>query len=126
MYLQILATDYDGTLARDGVVASKTMQSLQELKNSGRKVILVTGRELPDLQRVCPDLSIFDLVVAENGALVYSPATKEERLVAPAPSQALVALLKSKGVVPLSVGKTIIATWKPNEALVLQAIQELG
>ncbi|TPJ43176.1 HAD-IIB family hydrolase, partial [Mesorhizobium sp. B2-6-5] len=74
MYFIALATDYDGTLAHDGVVSKKTLAALERFKKSGRKLLLVTGRELPDLKRVFPDIGMFDKVVAENGALIYTPA----------------------------------------------------
>ena len=48
MYIICLATDYDGTLAHDGAVAETTVEALIDFKRSGRKLILVTGRELPD------------------------------------------------------------------------------
>jgi HAD superfamily hydrolase (TIGR01484 family) len=53
-----LATDYDGTLAHDGVVDEATIKALKRFRQSGRKLILVTGRELPDLERVFPHLVI--------------------------------------------------------------------
>lgn len=126
MYVICLATDYDGTLAHDGVVDSDTVDALVRLKRSGRKLVLVTGRELPDLVEVCPRLDLFDRVVVENGALLFDPATKQERSLGPEPSLAFVALLKEKGVAPLSVGRSIVATWEPNETAVLEAIRELG
>ncbi len=45
-----LATDYDGTLAQEGRVAREALDALKRLKESGRKIILVTGRQLPELQ----------------------------------------------------------------------------
>lgn len=44
-----LATDYDGTLAHHGVVDGPTLEALRRLKESGRRLVLVTGRELPEL-----------------------------------------------------------------------------
>ena len=78
MYFVALATDYDGTLAEDGKVSSSTISALERCAKSGRKLILVTGRELPDLRRVFPELGQFNLVVAENGALLYDPSTETE------------------------------------------------
>ncbi|TIV90480.1 MAG: HAD family phosphatase, partial [Mesorhizobium sp.] len=72
MYFMALATDYDGTLAHNGLVAASTLSALETLKRSGRKLILVTGRELPDLKEVFPEIGLFDKVVAENGALIYT------------------------------------------------------
>ena len=46
-----LATDYDGTLATDGRVDHATVDSLRKLHDSGRKILLVTGRQLPELPR---------------------------------------------------------------------------
>jgi hydroxymethylpyrimidine pyrophosphatase-like HAD family hydrolase len=36
MYFVALATDYDGTLAEDGLVAEATIEALEALKQSGR------------------------------------------------------------------------------------------
>lgn len=47
-----LATDYDGTLAHDGKVDDATLTALEKLSASGRKLLLVTGRHLPDLKNV--------------------------------------------------------------------------
>jgi hydroxymethylpyrimidine pyrophosphatase-like HAD family hydrolase len=126
MYFVALATDYDGTLARHGNVDAATKEALREVRRSGRKLILVTGRDLRDLQRVFPDLDLFDLVVAENGALLFDPAKKEERPLAEPPSQAFVDRLRELGVSPLSVGRTIVATWEPHQKVVLDVIHELA
>jgi hypothetical protein len=126
MYISCLATDYDGTLAQDGVVDDATADALVAFRRSGRRLLLVTGRELPDLVRVFPRIDLFDRVVAENGALLFDPATKKESPLGPGPSAELVETLRKKGVNPLSVGRSIVATWEPNEKLVLEAIREHG
>ncbi|WP_372671686.1 HAD family hydrolase, partial [Escherichia coli] len=51
-----LATDYDGTLAHHGKVAPEVLASLTALAQSGRKLILVTGRELDELLGVFPGI----------------------------------------------------------------------
>ncbi|MER8488245.1 HAD-IIB family hydrolase [Mesorhizobium australicum] len=126
MYFIALATDYDGTLAHDGTVSNKTLAALERFKKSGRKLLLVTGRELPDLKRVFPDVGLFDKVVAENGALIYTPASEEERAISPSPEPEFVARLKKQGVKPLSVGRSIVATWEPHQATVLEVIKQMG
>ena len=126
MYLIALAADYDGTLARHGRVDALTVGALERLKASGRKLLMVTGRELPDLKRVFHRIDLFDTIVAENGSLLYFTETQEERLVAAAPPSELVDALRARDVLPLSVGRGIIATWTPNEATVLDCIRELG
>lgn len=126
MYLIAIATDYDGTLAHHGSVDEATIAALRRLKASGRKLIMITGRELPDLKSVFDRLDLFDIVVAENGSLLYFPERKEERLVAPPPPAELVEALRRRGVEPLSVGRGIVATWEPHEATALECIRELG
>ncbi|QIG50402.1 HAD hydrolase family protein [Nordella sp. HKS 07] len=126
MYLISVATDYDGTLAHNGRVDPPTIAAFERLKASGRKLLMVTGRELPHLKRVFARLDLFDGVVAENGSLLYFPEREEERLVAAKPPAELVAALRNRGVHPLSVGGGIIATWEPNETTVLECIRELG
>ncbi len=121
-----LATDYDGTLAHHGRVAPGTVAALERLRASGRKAVLVTGRELPDLERVFPRLDLFDRVVAENGALLYRPPTREERLLAEPPPAAFVERLRAAGCEPLGVGRVIVATREPHERVVLDAIRDLG
>jgi HAD superfamily hydrolase (TIGR01484 family) len=121
-----LASDYDGTLAQDGTVDEPTQQAVGRLREFGKKVILVTGRELPDLRKSFDRFQLFDAVVAENGALLYLPSTGEERLIGAAPPPEFVSALKAKHVAPLSIGRGIVATWTPNESVVLQTIRELG
>lgn len=124
--LHALATDYDGTLATRGVVADATLAALQRLKASGRKLLMVTGRELPDLRRVFAGLALFDMVVVENGALLWRPATGEERQLAPSPPPAFLAALRAHNLQPLNVGRSIVATADEYAPLVEQTIRELG
>lgn len=119
-------TDYDGTLAHHGRVDDATLAALEELRASGRKLILVTGREIPDLLKVFDRLDLFERVVAENGALIYRPATREERLLVDGPSPDFVRELERRGVGRLSVGRCIVATWEPHQQTVLDTIRDLG
>jgi HAD superfamily hydrolase (TIGR01484 family) len=121
-----IASDYDGTLAEDGAVSAKTLAALQRFKAQKGTLILVTGRVLPELKAVFPALDVFDVVVAENGALLHWPKSGETRMLADAPPPEFVETLKRLGVGPISVGQCIVATWEPHEAEVLHAIKELG
>lgn len=121
-----LATDYDGTLARHGQVDEPTLAALERLRDSGRRLILVTGREMDELMEVFPRVDLFERVVAENGALVYRPELREEKLLGEPPPPALIEAIRKRGVEPLSVGRGIIATVEPHEVAVLEAIRELG
>jgi len=121
-----LATDYDGTIAQHGDVTEATHAALIRWKDAGRKLLMVTGRELPDLQKVCPFTKLFDCIVAENGALLYWPAKGEKKpLVGPPPAQ-FIECLRSRGVSPLSFGEVIVATQETYKGVVLEAIEDLG
>lgn len=122
----ILACDYDGTLAKDGHVSEKTYRSLKRLHDSGIKLLLVTGRELEDLKKVFNHFEIFEKIVAENGALVYDPHSKETKLLGSPPPKEFIKLAKKKGITDYSVGNVIFATWKPFEKMVIEAIRDSG
>src|SRR6266487_5163708 len=126
MRYHILATDYDGTLALHGKVNSDAIEALERLKASGRKLILVTGRELDELKEIFPEYILFDLIVAENGAVIYNPVTMEEHLLGEAPPASFIDELRKLNVLPLSVGKIIVATWEPHHTTVLEAIKHSG
>jgi HAD superfamily hydrolase (TIGR01484 family) len=126
MYFLALVTDYDGTIAHHGRVPPETLAALRRLKESGRRLILVTGRELEDLRRVLPEMNLFDRIVPENGGILFNPLTGQFRALAPSPSSALIETLMRRGVEPISVGHAVVATWSPHENAVLEAIEELG
>ena len=126
MRFAALATDYDGTLAKDGIVESQTVEALQRLRRSGRRAILVTGRTLPSLRGAFPCLREFDSIVAENGATLYNPVNGFEQVLAGGPSQALVDLLRERTSQPLEVGHVIVSTSHLEKQIVLDSIQELG
>ncbi len=121
-----LATDYDGTLATDGRVDEETLAALRRLRDSDRRLIMVTGRQLDDLLNVFPHLDLFEQVVVENGALLYQPVTREEKLLGEPPPKEFIKALQERGVDPLSVGRAIVATWHPHETTVLEVIRHLG
>ena len=82
MRYHALAADYDGTLAHDGVIDVTTADALRQLRQSGRWLLMVTGRELEELLAICPHVELFDRIVAENWAVVFRPETKETQVLA--------------------------------------------
>jgi HAD superfamily hydrolase (TIGR01484 family) len=125
MRYHVLATDYDGTLAHHGRVHDSTLAALERLRATGRRLILVTGRELDDLLSVFAEVEFFEWIVAENGALLYRPADRQEKVLG-APPPEFVEMLRQRGVAPLSVGRVIVATWQPHETTILRVIRDLG
>ena len=126
MHYLALASDYDGTLAKDGVVSPQTIAALERVLASGRKLLLVTGRLLEDLQQAFPRLDLFTYIVAENGALLYHPADSTEKLLGEAPPRQFLQALEERGVTPLVTGRVIVATLHPHETTVVDVIGKLG
>jgi hydroxymethylpyrimidine pyrophosphatase-like HAD family hydrolase len=122
----VLVTDYDGTLATDGAVDESTLSALERLRMSGRRAILLTGRQLDDLLTVCPRLSLFDYVVAENGGVLYEPRTRQETLLGKPPSARFLRRLRELTGNAIGIGKVIVDTRVPHHSAVLQVIQEMG
>src|SRR5437667_1101637 len=124
--VHVLACDYDGTIADGGRCSAEIARALTRVRESGRKVLLVTGRMLPDLRAVCPDVDrLFDAVVAENGALLYFPESREAKVLGDPPEAALIEELRRRGV-PFDVGSSIIATVEAYAEAALAAIRETG
>jgi hydroxymethylpyrimidine pyrophosphatase-like HAD family hydrolase len=120
-----LATDYDGTLAKDGTVDDATLDALRRLKESGRRLIMVSGRRLDDLRSVFSHLDLFDAAVLENGALLHRPADRSTTVLAEAPPPAFLKAMRKRDL-PFVSGEVIVATWEEQAKAVLEIIQEMG
>jgi hydroxymethylpyrimidine pyrophosphatase-like HAD family hydrolase len=120
-----LAVDYDGTIAHADKLSPVAAAALERLRGSGRRAILVTGRRLDDLLDVCPEIRLFDLVVAENGGVVYDPKTREQTVLASPPSKRLLRGLRGRGV-PLEVGQVVVATAEPHRRATQDVVWQLG
>ncbi|PZS14019.1 MAG: haloacid dehalogenase [Pseudonocardiales bacterium] len=81
----------------------------------------MTGRHLEDLQGAFPGLGICDLVVAENGALVFTPPAGRITPLAPPPAADLIQELERRGVA-FTVGRSVVATVRAFEQPVREAI----
>ena len=121
-----LASDYDGTLAFGGLVDDATVEALERLRATGRKLVLVSGRTLVDLEKAFLRIDLFDMVVAENGAEFYRPADGSKSAASSKIPRVFIDELKARGVAPLDEGEVIVATWEPNEVTVLSTIRDLG
>jgi hydroxymethylpyrimidine pyrophosphatase-like HAD family hydrolase len=120
-----LATDYDGTIATAGRVPPSTRAALERWRQTGRALVLVTGRELDDVRRACQGLELFDRVVAENGAVLHRPAGGEVRLLSePVPDALLVALRRRW--MSYGVGRAVIGAWRGHADTVLEEARALG
>jgi len=71
MKFGVLALDYDGTIARDGVLDPEVRSAIAEVRKRGIAVVIVTGRILAELEQIAGDLHFVDAVVGENGAVLW-------------------------------------------------------
>ena len=126
MRYRAIATDYDGTLATDGSVDAATLAALERYQEAGGQLLMVTGRELTDLQRAFAALAIFDGVVVENGAVFYHPSSDQLQLLAKPPPDEFVSMLEAQQVSPINTGQVIVSTWQPHGTVVEQTIQSMG
>ncbi len=126
MKWRAFATDFDGTIATDAVVDEPTQLALVRLRSANVRTLLVTGRHLSDFESMGSFLAIFDMVVAENGAVLFEPGTGKTHTLAPPPPKEFVAELSQRGVSPLGVGHAIVDTREPHQVTVLEVIKEQG
>ncbi|HSF25109.1 MAG TPA: HAD-IIB family hydrolase [Blastocatellia bacterium] len=122
----VLVTDYDGTIATGGKADESALSAIERLRMSGRRAILLTGRRVDDLLAVCPRVRLFDYVVAENGAVLYEPRTREQTLLGKPPPAEFVQRLGELTNDSIDTGQVVVSTLLPHHAAVLQAIQEMG
>jgi hydroxymethylpyrimidine pyrophosphatase-like HAD family hydrolase len=124
MKLSAIALDYDGTIAVDGRLDAGVREAIGVARQSGIVVILVTGRRLNDLRQVAGDLSCFDVVVGENGAVLEFPATARHAVVGHRPSQAFLQELERRQI-PFVAGESVIEADAQWAAPILDAIRSL-
>ena len=122
--LSVLALDYDGTIAVDGVLDAKVRQALAEVRRQGIVVILVTGRKMGDLRRLIGRLHLFDAVVAENGAVVAHPAARSSKLLAQPPPPIFLQELRRRGIVA-EAGECVVESPAGEAPRILSVIREL-
>jgi hypothetical protein len=119
----VLALDYDGTIARDGILDSNVRSAIAEARARGIAVILVTGRILSDLKRVAGDLQFVDAVVAENGAVLAFP-NGHSWLIGPPPPPVFLDELRRRAI-DFVFGQCIVETDATLAPRILAVIREL-
>ena len=120
-----LAAGFDGTLARNGRCEVSCIEALRALSASGRKLLLVTSRQLRELLEIFPEARMFDFIVAENGAVMHRPATRQSEILAQAPPEILLQELRRRHVTPLSVGSSVVTVAHAHHAQVMAALRKL-
>jgi hypothetical protein len=125
MYCRAIACDFDGTGATDGHPAPELYAALAAARGQGMVTLLVTGRVLEDVQRACHELSPFDAVVAENGAVIYLCALGRTIQIGEPPPEHFLGELRAQGV-PFHTGAVIVGTWEQHAGTLLKLIRRFG
>jgi hydroxymethylpyrimidine pyrophosphatase-like HAD family hydrolase len=122
--LTAIALDYDGTIATHGVMDAEARAAVGAARDAGIAVILATGRRLADLRQVAGDLSCFDAVVAENGAVVDFPLRGRHSVLGHAPAAAFVGELRRRGIA-FELGESLIEADAGASAAIIDVIHAL-
>ena len=122
--LSVLALDYDGTIAVDGVLHADVRDAVAEARGYGITVILVTGRRMADLRRLTSGLQLFDAVVAENGAVVAHPAARRSKLLAQPPPPIFFQELNDRGI-RVEAGECVVECDAGEAPRILSVIRDL-
>ena len=125
MAYRMLAFDYDETLAVDGAIQPPAGEALAEAKAAGWRLALVTGRPHEDLLERCPLVGLFDVVVDENGAVLYLPAAGMVEELVERPDGRLRAELGRRGI-PFFAGRIVTIVRRPHEADVVEIVRDGG
>jgi hydroxymethylpyrimidine pyrophosphatase-like HAD family hydrolase len=107
MRFSALALDYDGTIASNGTLDPDVREAIDEARRSGITVVLVTGRRIVDLRRVAGDLTCFDVVVGENGAVMEFPSSGRHAALGHAPSPLFLDELRRRNI-PFDAGESVV------------------
>jgi hydroxymethylpyrimidine pyrophosphatase-like HAD family hydrolase len=122
--LRALALDYDGTIARDGILDADVRRAISTARADGVAVVLATGRILDDLRGLVGDLSLFDAIVAENGAVIAFPSAGRSSQVAPAPTSVFLAELSHRGLA-YRAGSCVVELSADAAEAVLRVVRQL-
>jgi len=123
MKFGVLALDYDGTIATDGLLDPNVKSAIMEARARGIVVVIVTGRILSELRQATGDLGFVDAVVAENGAIIAFP-NGQSRLIGHPPPQVFVDELRSRGI-ESKMGQCIVEADAVTAPRILAVIREL-
>jgi hydroxymethylpyrimidine pyrophosphatase-like HAD family hydrolase len=121
-YFRAIALDYDGTLTNAKRPGNDLLKSLQQVRLEGRLLVLVTGRIMAELRREFVDVDKwFDLIVAENGAVIWRNGTRT--LAAALPIEIDSALRRRQ--IPHRRGQVLIACDGRHAKVVLEEVSRL-
>jgi len=124
VYHRVMAFDFDGTIAVDGVVPPELERALEQCRARGYALFLVTGRRF-DTVSLGHFGELFTGIVWENGAVLSHPASGEIYLPFGQLDPRLLKALE-EAAIPFERGLAIAATWAPHDQAVWQVLSSHG
>jgi hydroxymethylpyrimidine pyrophosphatase-like HAD family hydrolase len=124
MKLVAIALDYDGTIAVDGVLDPSVRDAIGTARRRGIVVVLVTGRRLDDLRRAAGDVSCFDAIVGENGAVLDFPASGRHLSLGHPAAPGFIAELNRRAIHHID-GEVVIETDAANAEAMVDVVRQL-
>jgi len=110
--IEAIVCDYDRTLTDESLVLSENaVISLKSAKDDGIKVFIASGRRLPFLEDVNGRHGFADVIIAENGAVIYDPADGTKVFLGEGLEELKSAFV---GVDFVEVEEVIVATTRPH------------
>jgi hydroxymethylpyrimidine pyrophosphatase-like HAD family hydrolase len=116
MNQRVLAFDFDGTIAEEGLVPNEIIEVFRQAYSQTHALFLVTGRlyRQANIERILPYLTG---IVWENGAVLEHLPSKRVSLPFGTLPKLMVKDLEQTGIEMLT-GMAIAATWAQHESLV--------
>jgi hydroxymethylpyrimidine pyrophosphatase-like HAD family hydrolase len=124
MKLSALALDYDGTIASNGRFSPAVREAIAAVRQQGIAVALVTGRRVADLRQVVGDLTCFDVVVAENGAVLEFPASGRHVVLAHPPRPEVLHALGRRNI-SIVAGECVLEAAASSAVPILEVVRTL-
>lgn len=124
MKLKALVLDYDGTVADRDRLAPEVEAVLREIRARGIVIVLATGRVLAQIEALLPAITLFDAIVAENGAVLLFPDTRRIGVLARPANPELLSGLRSLGI-PHFAGQCVVELDADHAAKSLELIRRL-
>jgi len=125
MKLSAFALDFDGTTSVDGTLHPAVRRAIADVRRRGIAVVLATGRRLDELHRGAGDLTCFDAIVGENGAVLEFPGRGGRHVVLAHPPNPLLFDTLRQRQVDFAVGECVVETHAAFAPAVLDAVRQL-
>jgi hydroxymethylpyrimidine pyrophosphatase-like HAD family hydrolase len=122
---RVLALDFDGTIAVNGVIDVDVAAAIHEARSAGLLTVLVTGRILSDLMALFRGPLLFDAIVAENGAVLKLEDLPSLISLSQKPDLRFLAELRGRGIAHQS-GECVVEANADTAPRVVEVIRRLG